>query len=172
MPEQNERPVLTEEEQRALIEDFDGAVGDELQTESPFLAEIMADEIIPGKWAPQWHVAVKPLQFALRGKTGMFHEYYGLSKQARSKMGAALISIAEHKIIAKGTQVGKGYLIGTVAWFVRRDMKFGKSASGEQLVSEGVLLVYSKASEEEQDLAGTAPTSTVTTTTTAPPPAC
>lgn len=143
------------EEQERLIAEFAGTVGDKLEEETPFLAEIGADEITPGKYkGPQWHLAVKPLEFELRGKTGMFHEYYGLSKQLRSKMGAALVGLQEAGV-GKGTPVGKGALVGFKCWFVRRDMRFGKGADGTPIVAEQVLLPLRKATEEELSRVGT-----------------
>lgn len=147
---------MTPEEQQAIIDAYDGEIGMQLEDETPFLAEIRADDIGPGKFGgPQWHLAALPLHFQLRGKTGMFHEYYSLSNQARSKMGACLLGFSTNRILPKGVKVGRGQLIGTVCWFVRRDIKFGRDASGQQIMSEGVLIPVKAATSEEQALAGT-----------------
>lgn len=152
--------ALTPEEQQEVIDNWDGTVGMKLEEEKPFLGEIIADEIQPGKFGkPQWHVAVKPLEFELRGKTGAFHEYYGLSSNARSKMGAMLLSIQASRAVDKGTPVGKGQLVGLQAWFAKRDLKFGRGSDGQPIVAEGVIVVHHKATDEELANAGNRPTS-------------
>lgn len=145
-----ERAGMSEEAQQALIDSWSGEVGMELKEEEPFLGQVVTDEVRPGKWNPQLCIAVRPVDFQLKGKTGAFHEFYGLSAAKRSKMGAFLLALQENKITPKGTPVGKGALVGLVCWWVKRDIKFGKSQTGEPIVAEGVLIPVKPASEEEK----------------------
>jgi hypothetical protein len=154
---QSDTQPMTPEEQQALIDSYEDTIGMQLEEEQPFLGEIRADEYVPGKYkGPQWHLAVLPLEFEVRGKTGMFHQYYNRSSQARSTMGAAVIGFKQNRIFGPSTRIGKGDLVGTVAWFVKRDLKFGRDRqTGQQIISEGVLIPIRAATAEEQALAGT-----------------
>lgn len=136
------------EAQQELIDQYAGTLDDELLEEEPFLAVIVVDQLEPGKFkGPQWHLGVKPVDFVLQGKTGAFHEYYALSKAARSKMGAAVTGFRGAGV--KSLRIGKGDLIGTVLWFVRRDIRFGKGSDGQPIVAQNVLVPFKTADEAE-----------------------
>lgn len=115
------------------------AIDTELQEEVPVAVNIQADVWEPGKYGQQWHVALKPLSFVLSGKTGMYHEWAGISTHKLSKMG--LMIAAFRKVFPTKDQNGETLFIGEHsyeginAWFVRRTIKLpGKDrATGEPL---------------------------------------
>jgi hypothetical protein len=48
-------------------------------------------------------------------------------------------------------EIGKGLLVGTVAWWTRKDLTFGKDKqTGEPFKAEGVLIPLRAATEDEQ----------------------
>jgi hypothetical protein len=112
---------------------------EELQDSSEFLGEITADEITPSNHGPQYHLAVRPLNFAIAGKTGWFHEWAKISRHKRSKLGAMIVKFAE--VFGKDKFLGQGDLVGQRAWFVRQDITFGTDReTGEELKAEAVLM--------------------------------
>ena len=138
-----------------------------LQDAEPFLGEIVVDQweagkgferdgvMQPGK--PQLHLGFKPLSFEIRGQTGMFHDYYNLSTAKRSKMG--LLVTAFKELIGKpGTtpiqndvKIGKGQLIGTRAWFVRKDISFGVNRDTGNEITVNITLPVRLATQEDID---------------------
>lgn len=142
---------------------------DELQDESEFLGEITADEITPGSYGPQLHWAVKPLNFAIAGKTGWFHDWYKISRHKRSKMGALIAKTAE--VWGRDQFLGTGALVGKRAWFVRQDITFGTDRqTGEELKAEAVLIPTRLMAPGDEALILTSPTAGGTGASAAPPP--
>lgn len=109
-----------------------------LTDESEFLGEIIMDEIEPGSFGPQFHFAVKPLTFAIAGKTGMFHEWAKISRHKRSKLGVLVARFGE--VFGPKHFLGEGSFHGKRAWFIRQDIVFGVDReTGEEMKAEGVL---------------------------------
>lgn len=124
-------------------------VGAELTDQEPFLGVIEIDEWADGEYGEQLHIGVKPMEFKVaEDKTGMFHEWYKPSTKITSKCGQLLASL---KGIDVGNEVavGEGDLKGIIAWFVRKDLEFGKQKDGTVLKSEQVLLAHHVATEED-----------------------
>lgn len=110
-----------------------------LTDEREFLGEITADEIVPGLHGAQYHYAVRPLTFAIGGKTGWFHEYFKISTAKRSKLGICILRLGE--TFGKNLPLGEGSLVGLQGWFVRQDIEFGTDRqTGEVMKAEAVLL--------------------------------
>jgi hypothetical protein len=130
-------------------------VGMKLVEAEPFLGVCCIDQYEQGDYGIQVHIGVKPLDKKLEGKagTGMYHTYYTPSEVARSKCGYLMAGCGE--VFPKGTPVGQGALLGTVAWWVRKDIEFGKNRdTGDVIKAGGVLIPVKKASDEEQARAG------------------
>jgi hypothetical protein len=138
-------------------------IGQEVVEAAPWLGQIVVDEWVPGEWGMQWHLAVKPVDFSIGGKTGSFHTYYTLPKgdtiRKNSKFGTVLEAMAQ--VFDKSVSIGQGVLVGQCAIWMRRDITFGKDKQGEPMVAEGVLVPVKKATAEESARAtsgGPAPT--------------
>jgi hypothetical protein len=124
-------------------------VGSELTEQEPFLAQVEVDEYMTGEYGEQIHLAVRPLEFAVaQDKTGQFHEWYKPSTKTTSKCGALLAGL---KAIGIGDEVGvgEGELVGTVAYFVRKTIEFGKNRDGEVLKAEDCLLPFGPATDQD-----------------------
>ena len=114
-----------------------------------FLGVIMCDEFTPSnRGGHQWHLGVRPVDYALQGKTGMWQSWYEVTKNKRSKLGMALDAMAG--VFPKTTKIGKGELLGKCAIWVRRDIEFGKDKDNKPIVAEGVLIPIRLADAAEQ----------------------
>jgi hypothetical protein len=95
--------------------------GQKLQTEpTPFLGQIMKDEWQPGEYGPRWYFTIRPVEYALKGQTGMFHEWIPFSDSERSRFGQAVGLFAE--TFGKGIPIGEGALVGQRAYFTHRPL--------------------------------------------------
>lgn len=156
--------------------ELDFSLGVELQAETPFLGQIVVDEFVPGRHGDQWHTAVKPLEYSIGGKTGAFHTYAKVSTVAHSVMGAQILAFrttfgTRDPDTGAERKIGRGQLNGLVAWFVRRDIKFGKDKlTGEDMKAEGVLIPIRLPSPEESARLAAGPAPALTAEA-APPPA-
>lgn len=129
------------------------SIGSELKEETgEFLGIIGCDAWEEGKHGLQWHLGVKPVDFAIGGKTGMFSTWYKPSDRKSSKMGAILLSMASGAAADfEGVNVGFGDLLGKVAVWKRINLEFGKDkTTGEPMVAEDVLVVVRAASADEK----------------------
>lgn len=125
-------------------------VGSELTEQEPFLGQVEIDEYTTGEYGEQIHLAVRPLEFVVaQDKTGQFHEWYKPSTKTTSKCGALLAGL---KAIGVGDEiaVGENELVGTVAYFVRRTIEFGKDRqTGEVMKAEDCLLPFGPATDAD-----------------------
>lgn len=96
----------------------------------PFTGIILADEITPSEYSQdgtQWHMAVRPLEYALNGDTGCYHEKANNSLSTTSKLNIYIEGLRKCLPVEfKDTAIGKGLLVGAVGRFQRQTHKFGK----------------------------------------------
>lgn len=153
---------MTEANTEFDLNEFDIDLTDEFEDDDfaplPFDGEIVISQFEPGTYGPQWHLAVRPLEFTLGGRTGAFHTYAkvnpGSPMKANStagKMKAALAVVlgpkgydtidgedgqpVQRPIPYKITE-----LVGQRARFERRTLTFGKNKAGETMKAEQVLI--------------------------------
>jgi hypothetical protein len=118
-----------------------------------FIAEIRKDTWEPGNDGPQYALGIKPLSFEVQGKTGMFHHWYKPSAHPRSKMGMLLAGF-QGAGYDPTIPLGEGRLVGTVGWFIRKTIVFGKDKVTKQPIqSEGVIIPTRLATQAEIDAA-------------------
>lgn len=114
-----------------------------------FLGVILKDTWEPGDFGTQYAFGVKPVDFEIHGKTGAFHHWYPASTRTNSKMGYLLTGFRTAGYDA-ATPLGEGKLVGTVGWFIRKNIPFGKDkATGQPIVAEGVLIPTRLATPDE-----------------------
>lgn len=130
------------------------AIDTQLIDEVPVLVQIQADVWEPGKYGQQWHLALKPLSFMLTGKTGVYHEWAGISTHKMSKMG--LMIAAFRKVLPTKDQNGEPLFIGENqyeglnVWFVRRTIKLpGKDRETGENREFQVWIPIKEASDED-----------------------
>lgn len=114
-----------------------------------FLGQILKDTWEPGDFGTQYAFAVKPVDFEIQGKTGAFHHWYPASTKSNSKMGYLLTGFRSAGY-DPSTPIGEGKLVGTVGWFIRKNIQFGKDrTTNNPIVAEGVLIPTRMATPEE-----------------------
>lgn len=134
------------------------AIDTQLIDEVPVLVQIQADVWEPGKYGQQWHIALKPLSYMLTGKTGVYHEWAGISTHKMSKMG--LMIAAFRKVLPTKDAAGNPLFIGEHqyeglnAWFVRRTVKLpGKDRDGNTREFEVWIPIKEPTDEELENAA-------------------
>lgn len=137
----------------------------EVEAPPEFLGVVIADNWEFGQYGWQWHLSVKPVDITLQGQTGAFHTWYRQTTKKNSAMGAA--RTAMQNLFAGDLDIGESKLVGQVAWWIRKDLNFGKNQqTGEEMIAENVLIPVRVATEEEKQRAalrgGTAPTPATT----------
>lgn len=101
-------------------------------TSEPFTGIILADEITPSEYSQdgtQWHLAIRPLEYALNGDTGCYHDKANNSITAGSKLDLyiqGLLKSVQPDFKDAVSQIGQGKLVGAVCRFQRQTHKFGK----------------------------------------------
>jgi len=156
---------MSDEQSQAAPVAFDDAI---LADDSEFLGVIVVDESVNGTYGPQWHYAIKPVDFTLGGKTGAYHEYVPADKLTmRSKFGKALSAFV--LVFGKGQfkQVGAGEMIGQAAIWKRVRTDFGKDRQTKEQISVEQVLPFRLATAEERARASSVGT-TVDAPTAAP----
>ena len=120
-----------------------------------FLGIITIDQIVPGgtitgndgtsrETGPQWQLGVRPVHFALSGETGAYVTWFSPSTKKNSKISAIVTAMSKlPAVFPKDKKVAKGQLLGTVAWWVRRDIEWGNQ------ISRNVLIPIGEATPEE-----------------------
>lgn len=140
-----------------------------LVDDSEFLGVIVVDEMVNGNYGPQWHFAIKPVDYNLSGesKTGAYQQYVPADKPTlRSKFGIALSAFLT--VFGQGfiPAVGAGHLVGVPAMFKRVNHKFGKDRQTREDIVVEMLLPIRTATEEEQKRASSRLEGQVTNTAT------
>lgn len=123
--------------------DFGGWEGISTSTKfsegDPFLGVIVVDELQPAKsefakGSHEWHFYVRPVNFKLNDETNAFRDIVQVSSKENSKLGAIMAGLktvfgANVHIAAQQTRRAYGAteseLVGRVAWFLRKELKFG-----------------------------------------------
>lgn len=133
-------------------------LGVKLEEGQKVLCEVVADQWEPGKYGEQLHIALRPLAYELRGQTGTYHEWYGVSTNKRSKMGALIEALkftfgTNNPETNAPYNLGYGEFKGKICWWIRKEMSFGRDKdSGSQIKSE-VWIPAGKASREDVEKA-------------------
>lgn len=142
------------------IESLDLSTEDTIPVERTFLGQIIIDQKEPGKYGPQWHLAVKPLSFTLNSESGAFHNWPAIKFSAKD---GSLITQGEYgKVVSAIRQVhgahkiGVGELVGTVGHFVLRKLEYGKDKETGEVIAgkRDSLIAVRKATPEEVAGAG------------------
>lgn len=122
---------------------------DTIQKERIFSGEIVSDEMIRGDYGPQWHFAVKPLEYTLDTKTGAHHEYVGVDKRGpRTKFGVIVGSAL--LVVGKGSTIGKGELVGRQFNFLEKDFSFGRDRDTKEPIVRTFMLFHSELSDDDK----------------------
>lgn len=118
---------------------------DSLTNDVEFLGVITVDESVTGDYGPQWHYAIKPVDYELGGKTGSYHEYVGTDKTTlRSKFGTILSAFIMVYGAGAFPAIGAGHLVGTVGIFKRIQKDYGVDRqTGERNIREYLVPVKS-----------------------------
>lgn len=124
----------------------------ELNNDSaPFLGVVVIDEYQPNRakdgW--EWHLGVRPVDFALRSDDNpfrCFHANAGISVKKNSKMGAMLEAFGTTRGKGK-TKVGKNELLGYTAIFVRRTLTWS-NRDGSSIEARVIIPVRAATDEE------------------------
>jgi hypothetical protein len=141
---------------------------DIVKSEREFAAEITVDENLNGDYGPQWHFAMKPLEYDLNTKTGCYHEYVSTDKRgARTKFGIIMSSL----LLALGSdrpkQFGAGQFIGMQLMFLEKDFTFGKDRdTGEPIIRPCFLFLRKFTDDDKARIAARGTTLTQTPTST------
>ena len=128
-----------------------------IQDSHEFSGEIVIDENLNGDYGPQWHFAVRPLEYTLTTKTGAHHEYVPLdpTKQGRrTKFGIILSSLLMTLGTTRPAAIGAGLLVGRQLMFLQKSFTFGKDRdTGEKIERDFMLFLRLFNAEDEARIA-------------------
>jgi hypothetical protein len=149
------------------IETLDLSIDDAIPQERTFLGIITMDQKEPGKFGPQWHIAVKPLSFTLNTESGSFHNWPAIKF---SQKDGSLVTTGEYGRVVNAIRqvfggknekgetrkIGVGDLVGLTGHFVLRKLEYGKDrVTGEVIAGKrDSLIAIRKATAEEIASAG------------------
>lgn len=124
---------------------------DQLTDTSEYLGVITVDESVQGDYGPQWHYCIRPVDYDLGGKTGVYHQYSETDKlTSKSKFGKILTAFV--KVMGAGAvkAVGGGELVGAVMWFKEYEVKQGKDRQTGESMTWTYTAPFKQATEEEK----------------------